>query len=153
MLRTSFVFIALAMLSPLASAAGFDEHYEVRVGNSDSDGLSDDLYIRRKPQIVFVDVGDIQTPIVIPGDVNEVLLEYNGSAFTMTTNLSSTEKNQYAQWTLADVETTLGDLNADGRTDLVIKGISSLPSLGMALDQILFSDTTANRAPPVHVKG
>lgn len=153
MLKTFFVFAALAMVGSLANAAGFDEFYEVRVGDSDNDGLADDLYVRQKPRVVFVDVGDLATPIVIPADVKEVVLEYTGSAFTMRTNLSSAQKSQYAQWAVANVETTLGDLNADGRTDLVIKGISSLPNLGTALDQILFADTTAHKAPPIHVKG
>jgi len=148
-----FVLVMLAMVASLASAAGFDEHYEVRVGDSDNDGLADDLYIRQKPQLVFVDVGDVQAPIVIPGDVREVLLEYNGSSFTMKTNLSSAEKSQYARWPIASVEIDLGDLNADGRTDLIIKGINALPNLSTALDQIVFADTTAHKAPPVHVKG
>jgi hypothetical protein len=148
-----FAFAVLMMVGQFASAAGFDQHYEVRVGDSDGDGVADDLYVRRKPQIVLVDVGDLPAPIVVPGDVKEVLLEYNGGGFTMRTNLSSAQKNQYARWPIANVETMLGDLNADGRTDLLIKGISALPGLAAALDQILFADTTVRKAPPMFVKG
>jgi hypothetical protein len=158
--RCLFVCRAATMVCLLAlawvgetHAAGFDQYYEVRVGDSDNDGVADDLYVRQKPRVVLIDVGDVMAPIVTPGDVAEFLLEYGGSGFTMKANLSSSQKRQYASWPVANVETTLGDLNADGVTDLIVKGINALPGLTAALDQIVFASTTVRRAPPVHVKG
>jgi hypothetical protein len=143
---------ALLLISSITNAAGFDQDYEVRYGDSSGDGVSDDLYVRRKPRIVLLFV-DIITPIVIRGDVDDVLLEYAGDGtFTMVSGLTSAQKSQYAQWPIADVEVAPGDINADGFTDLVIKGVSQLAWLSSAMDQILFADTNADSTPPMHLR-
>jgi len=119
---------------------GFNSNYEVRQGDINGDSLKD-LYVRQRPDVTG------------PSPVTEfVLRRVPNGQFALISGLTSSQKSQAGQWPTADVELDLGDINIDGTTDLIIKGIGDLSGFDNALDQILFAETDSTNQPPMHIK-
>jgi hypothetical protein len=75
----------------VARAAGFDTEYTVHSGDINSNGLTD-LYLKRKTELVFVNVGDILTPIVLGRrEVGQFFLNNQGDG-TFTASYSAVER-------------------------------------------------------------
>lgn len=132
------------LLSNCAIAEGFDENYEVRVGDHNNDGIQD-LYVRQKPQIVILH-GEISIPIVLPTPVDDFILENKGNGtFDIIGDLSSSEKAVLENWPEATIQIFAGDFNLDGFFDLNLRNLSLV--IPGAPDQIVFSNTVANTTP------
>lgn len=147
MKSTVFVFL-IALMNSVVWGAGFDENYEVRYGDFDSDGLQDDLYVRQKPKIVILH-GEIATPIVIPPDVDEFVLTQDANGdMNVQSSLSSSQRSMALQWPEASIEIVLSDFNIDGVIDILLKGVGNV--ITGAFDQIVFASSQPN-APPMVV--
>ncbi len=111
---TNIALLAILLaLSANVFANGFDENYEVRVGDYNSDGLQD-FYVRQKPQVIILH-GDIVTPIVLPAPVEDFVLTNNGNGtFSIAENLPITDKAMLLNWPESTVDVFTGDFNLDG---------------------------------------
>ena len=139
----TLVFTLLAC--PVAIAAGFDDNYQVRVGDFDSDGFADDLFVEAVPEIVLIH-GEIITPIVIGPDIPSFVLRGEvDNTFSLVTALTSSELQAASQWSLSSVELTANDFNHDGYRDL---GLANVPAaISGAANQIVFADSSTGSAP------
>ena len=98
-----FCCILLFGISSASLADGFDNRYEVRYGDFNGDGQTDDLFVRQQPRIVLIH-GDVSIPILIRGDVEAFVLRHNGNGtFTLVTGLSSSQRTTFSGWPQADV--------------------------------------------------
>ncbi len=140
----AFLLTALFTFCTYASAQGFDEHYKAYSGDLNSDGYID-IYIRQEPQLVLIH-GDIITPIVLLPDVNEFVLQQNtDQTFSIVSNLTNPQRNAVSQWQEAAIDLVIGDLNADGFLDLVLRDMGQIaPGVD---NQIVFASTTTRSAP------
>jgi hypothetical protein len=119
-MKQAFVFVALMAITSFAHSAGFDDNYTAVLGDFGNDG-DQDLYLRHTPEIVFVSVGNILTPIITsPRQVGQFVLENDGSGGLSITPLSSSEISGIQQWTPTDVRVSLVDMNFDGTLDAFI---------------------------------
>ena len=129
-------------------AQGFDEHYAVYQGDFNSDGKID-LYVKQKPQVVILH-GPIATPILIPPDVTDFVLQQNADkTFAIVSNLTSAQKATLSGWPESVIELVLNDVNIDGIVDIILRDIE-VEIVG-AFDQIVFADTVNANAPPMKI--
>lgn len=152
-MRTRIIALALFFAFSLnLSAQGFDENYVVYQGDLNSDGRTD-LYIKQKPQIVILH-GDIATPIVIPPDVTDFILEQNidDETFTLIPNPTSSQIATVSGWSESIVEVITGDFNIDGVIDILLNDIDLISGASSAFNQIIFGDTNNAQSPPMHVR-
>src|SRR5262245_53955660 len=121
--RLSFMLSAMVFASQVG-AAGFDEHYKVLKGDFNGDGFPD-LYLQYNPDLAFVNVGDIQTPIALtPRGVGEFVLQNNGSGVFTVVSATSAQIRAVA-WTNTDITTAVGNINADYVLDVMLRDTDS----------------------------
>jgi len=137
----SFLFF-LAVTCDSLYADGFDSEYKIYHGDYNNDGYID-LYIERIPKIILLH-GDIITPIVLPGDVDDFVLLQNPD-HTFTTQSDTSDFDLTALQRTVDIVVLLRDINLDGATDLIIKNLSAvIPGVD---DQIVYSPRGEERVP------
>lgn len=152
--RTLRLLAFAACVLPLvvldAQAAHFDGRYAVRSGDFNGDGRVD-LYVKHSPTFIPIPIDDLS--ILVPRQRTEIeafLLQQTASgAFTLVPSLTPAQHAALAQWPQVSLERVLGDFNADGRVDMLIKGVSSVAS--GALDPMVFAPL-APRGPPRAVR-
>jgi len=146
--RTFRTLLGLLLLLPLcAFGKGFDDRFVASVGHFNFRGLSDglqDIYIRQKPRIVPIALDDITVPIPLKPDVDAfVLRQRTDGTFEIVTSLTGAEKASLASWSSVPSITLLtSDLNLDGSTDLIVKGIAGSVS---TYNQLVFANATNGR--------
>lgn len=144
-MKVKFLLVCvLVVISSSALSDGFDENYEVFLGDINGDGLVD-LYVRQKPQILILH-GDIATPILLPAPVQEfVLQQTSDQEFVLLTNLSPSQLQEVRQWPQANIQVTATDLDSDGFADLLLQGVASV--IVGAFDQRVYSSNIEGGAP------
>lgn len=140
---TSLCVALLFLLSPGVEGAGFDEYYEMRVGQFDGDGLPD-VYVSSSRGTVIVAVDDL--PIVIPPPVAPFVLRNNGDgSFSLVTSpLSAEQRRSMSTWPTVAVDFSLRDVDANGAVDLTLEDLET--SFG-AFDHIVFAHHQRGRGP------
>ena len=125
-----------------ASAAGFDDSYNVFRGDFNGDGRMD-LYISSS-RVISIALDDI--PIVIPPPVRDFVLQNRGDgSFNLIANLTNAQRAAMAAWPAADVGMSVRDIDVDGHPDLDLQSIArAIPG---ARDLILLSSPNRRAAP------
>lgn len=145
--RYCAILVVTLLACPVAIAAGFDDNYKVRVGDFDSDGFVDDLFVQAVPEVVILH-GEVITPIVIGPDVPSFVLRGEiDNTFSIVSTLTPGQLQTMSQWPVSSVELTANDFNYDGYVDLGIANVAS--AISTAADQIVFVDATTGTAPAV----
>lgn len=145
--RYCAILVVTLLACPVAIAAGFDDNYKVRVGDFDSDGFVDDLFVQAVPEVVILH-GEVITPIVIGPDIPSFVLRGEiDNTFTIVSTLTPGQLQTMSQWPVSSVELTANDFNYDGYVDLGIANVAS--AISTAADQIVFVDATTGTAPAV----
>lgn len=131
-------------------AGHFDGRYSVHTGDLNGDGRTD-LHVQHSPRFIPISLDDILIPIQRNRtEIDEFVLQQTASGgFDLISNLTPAQKNSVAQWPRATLERHLGDFNADGRVDMLIKGISTV--VPGAQDAMVFAPL-AGRGPPRAVR-
>jgi hypothetical protein len=142
----AFAGSLLALIAFDAQAAHFDGRYVVRSGDFNGDGRTD-LYVRHNPAFITIPLDDL--PIIIPRQREQIdafLLQQTASgSFTLVSSLTSAQHGALQQWPQVALERMLGDFNADGRVDMLIKGVSSVAP--GALDPLVFAPLAPRGLP------
>ncbi len=148
--RSVSVWVSLmAIAIPLAGAhaQGFDDSYEVSVGDLNGDGRSD-LYIKRPRRLIGFVGTQPAIPIMESAEVPDFVLQSDGGeSFTIIASLSGPQLDQVKRWPAAGVELTFRDVDVDGRVDLETFGMAG--ALPGAVDQIVYAE--APRQPPTRL--
>ena len=133
-----------------AQAAHFDGRYAVRSGDFNGDGRID-LYVKHSPTFILIPMDDLSIPVPRQRtEIDAFLLQQTATgAFSLVSSLTSAQHATLAQWPQAALERALGDFNADGRVDMLIKGVSSVAP--GAADPMVFAPL-APRGPPRAVR-
>jgi hypothetical protein len=140
-------FVILTFIASVSSAAGFDDRYTALKGHFNNDGFLD-IYLKHNPNIVFVNVGGIVTPIVTaPRDVGEFVLQTNGSA-SFAVEPATRSEISAKSWQATSISVREGDFNIDGAVDVMVKGVTSEITSGV--DQLVFASATSG-AIPIHL--
>ena len=137
--------LGLMLATAVGSAQGFGGQNAVLRGDFNADGLTD-LYLHQNPGVIFVSLGRINTPIVVPSPVGAfVLQQKQDRTFRIVSSLTETQVGQSQRWTETGIEVLLTDVNADGREDLMLAGIGTvIPGVD---DLIVFAPETPGSAP------
>ncbi|WP_161828211.1 hypothetical protein [Steroidobacter agaridevorans] len=146
--------LLLALLSGLlvsgvietARAAGFDQRYSVRIGDENSDGTMDAIFVKA-PGSVLIPIDDLS--IVVPPGVRDFILRSNGQlGFAIDGQLSAAERAATATWAATEaIDLFVRDVDLDGRIDLELTGISQV--IPNHFDQIVYAPATNYGAPSV----
>ncbi|MEJ2418805.1 MAG: VCBS repeat-containing protein [Exilibacterium sp.] len=142
------LFICIAVFSNGLLALGFDERYKAYSGDLDADGDTD-LYIRREPEVILLH-GDIVTPIVLPGYVEDFVMQSNGDgSFTQLSKsaLTSAQQSALENWVESASRLLLGDYNADGVVDVFIDLANEYLNYD---DMILYAASSSGQVPQAY---
>ncbi len=130
------IAFALIVQTGIVGASGFNDDFEIRMGDANGDGLTD-LYVQEKPRIILIH-GSITIPITLPPSVEPFLLTAGADGtFTIDDAVSVARS-----WPIAPLSLIPGDYNVDGTLDLLIRGFSDA-GLG-ANDQFVFASPDSN---------
>jgi hypothetical protein len=149
--RPAAMILALALIGTAVCRADFDEHFTLRQGDLESDGVPE-LYLRHTAPLALLGFGALRIPVALDRrSIAEFVLRKNGDAFSVDSTVSALTLSAARQWPSAPgLAAALADFNSDAQVDALIKRTGSASAFGPVSLPMLIAPQAATE-PPSHI--